>query len=211
MFDPEKPPALRVTRSFNTAGPLGLDTLEGKVVALYAFQMLCPGCVTHALPQAGRLRQRFSDGQLAIIGLHTVFEHHAVMTPEALEVFIREYGLRLPILVDEPDGKGPPKTMQAYEMRGTPTLLLFDRQGRLRRHYLGQVDDIRLAAELMALLIEAPKASRKASLAIEQALADALVDPEAHGHRHGHDHPHGHAHGDDCGCGPEHGPAEARG
>ena len=85
-------------------------------------------------------------------------------------------------------------------MRGTPTLLLFDRQGRLRRHYLGQVDDIRLSAEIMSLAIEEATATREQSINIERRLAAALIDPEA-GHHHGHDH----AHGDDCGCGHDHG------
>jgi hypothetical protein len=91
--------------------------------------------------------------------------------------------------------------MAAYQMQGTPTLLLFDRQGRLRRHYLGQVDDIRIGAEIMALAIEAADAERKDSLRIEQKLADALVEPHGQ-HHHGHDHDHDH--GDACGCGHDH-------
>ena len=45
-------------------------------------------------------------------------------------------------------------------MQGTPTLLLFDRQGRLRRHYLGAVDDVRLGAEIMALSSRTKGAAR---------------------------------------------------
>ena len=150
-----------------------------------------------------------------MIGLHTVFEHHKVMTAEALKEFIEEFRWPFPIAIDEPNGAEMPKTMAAYEIQGTPSLLLFDRQGRLRRHYLGQVDDIRLAAEIMALSIEDAKAPREASVAIERALHAALVDPEDHhhhdhdheggccgGHGHNHDHDyHDHAHG---GCGHDH-------
>jgi hypothetical protein len=82
-------------------------------------------------------------------------------------------------------------------------LLVFDRQGRLRRHYLGAVDDVRLGAEIMALCIEDKKAPRDASMAIEMKLHAALVDPQQHEHAadgsccggHGHDHSHDHAHG----------------
>ena len=195
MFNPEAPPELVVTRWFNTADPLTLASLKGRVVALVAFQMLCPGCVNHGLPQAKKLSEQFSDDEVAVLGLHSVFEHHGAMPPEALEAFIQQYGWEFPIAVDTPVGTDIPRTMASYEMRGTPTLLLFDRQGRLRRHYFGQVDDIRLAAEIMGLAIEDANAPREASVAIERKLHQTLVDPHAH---HGHDH--GHEHGDDCGC-----------
>ena len=211
-FDPEKPPELAVTRWFNTPDPLTLASLKGRVVAVLAFQMLCPGCVSHALPQARKLSRQFSDDQVAVIGLHSVFEHHAAMGPEALEAFIHQYDWRFPIAVDTPASGEPglPKTMAAYEMRGTPTLLLFDRQGRLRRHYFGQLDDMRLAAEAMALAIERADAPREASVAIERMLHQTLVDPDAHDHHHehgpdcDHDHDHGHQHGPDCNHGDDH-------
>jgi ABC-type nickel/cobalt efflux system permease component RcnA len=198
MFNPEKPPELQVSRWLNAKAPMTLAGLKGRVVVLTAFQMLCPGCVTHGLPQAKKLVERFASTEVAVIGLHTVFEHHDVMTPAALEAFVHEYRWPFAIGIDEPDGKDLPKTMAAYEMRGTPTLLLFDRQGRLRRHYLGQVDDMRLSAEVMSLAIEDANATRDQSVTIERRLAAALIDPEA---AHNHDH----AHGDDCGCGHDHG------
>lgn len=220
MFNPEAPPELDVARWFNTKEPLTLASLKGKVVVVTAFQMLCPGCLQHGLPQAKRIAERFNDDEVVVIGLHTVFEHHKVMTVDALEAFVQEFRWPFPIAADTPNGRNLPKTMAAYELQGTPSLLLFDRQGRLRRHYLGQVDDIRLAAEIMALSIEDAKAPREASIAVERALAAALVDPEAHDHHHhhgdgccgGHDH-HGHDHdheghgtgkggcgNPDCGC-----------
>ena len=104
------------------------------------------------------------------------------MTPELLEAFLKQEHIDFPVAVDKPNGTELPLTMDAYGMQGTPTLLLFDRQGRLRRHYLGAVDDVRLGAEIMALAIEDAKAPREASIAIEQRLAEALVDPEDHHH-----------------------------
>lgn len=199
MFNPESPPELAVTRWLNTRQPLSLKALKGKVVLVVAFQMLCPGCVQHALPQAKKIAEQFSDDEVVVVGLHSVFEHHAVMGPEALEAFAHEYAWPFPIAIDTPDGTKLPRTMAAYEMRGTPTMLLFDRQGRLRRHYFGHVEDIRLAAELMGLAIEDADAPREDSVVIERKLHATLTDP--HGHHHGHDH----AHGDDCGCGHEHG------
>jgi hypothetical protein len=44
--------------------------------------------------------------------------------------------------------------MRAYGMRGTPTTVLIDAQGRLRRQVFGAHDDLLLGAELQTLLLE---------------------------------------------------------
>lgn len=149
------PPVWRTRQWFNTPAPIALADLKGKVVALHTFQMLCPGCVVHGLPQAQRIHETFNRDDVAVIGLHTVFEHHEVMTPDALAAFIHEYRWSFPIGVDEPAEKGPlPQTMAAYGMQGTPSLLLFDRAGRLRWHRFGRPEDLAVGAEIMALVTE---------------------------------------------------------
>jgi peroxiredoxin len=205
MFDPEKPPELMVSRWINSKAPITLEGLRDRVVVLVAFQMLCPGCVEHGLPQAKRLAERFNPSQVAVIGLHTVFEHHHVQTSEALEVFASEYRWPFPIGVDEADGKGMPKTMAAYEMRGTPTMLVFDRAGRLRRHYFGRPDDIMVAAEIMAMAVEDKGAPREQAAQIERKIASILVSPQHDHHHHDHAHDHAHDHDGCCGHGHDHG------
>jgi peroxiredoxin len=154
-------PELQVSQWFNTEAAPTLHGLRGKVVVLHAFQMLCPGCVQHGLPQAKRVHQLFSDADIAVLGLHTVFEHHAAMTPVSLEAFIHEYRLTFPIGVDAAgDASGVPRTMHAYAMRGTPTLILIDRAGRVRHHGFGQEDDMRVGAHVAMLMAErAPTAA----------------------------------------------------
>ncbi|MCE3262527.1 MAG: alkyl hydroperoxide reductase [Pseudoduganella sp.] len=126
---------------------------EGKVVALHAFQMLCPGCVAQGIPQAVKLRQAFPE--LVVIGLHSVFEHHDVMTPRALEAFLHEYRLPFPVALDRPLAGSPvPATMQHYQLRGTPSLLLFDRAGQLRLNHFGSLDDMVLGGVVGRLLAE---------------------------------------------------------
>lgn len=182
MFDPAKPPELAVSRWFNSPAPISLATLKGKVAVVEAFQMLCPGCVSHGLPQVQRIRERFSAKDVAVIGLHTVFEHHAAMTPTALEAFLYEYRIKFPVGVDEALGSGIPKTMLAYAMRGTPTLLIFDREGRLRRHYFGPSDDLALGAEIMAMVLETDAATT------ERKLQAALSQEGGPGGHHHHEH-----------------------
>lgn len=211
MFNPESPPELSVARWFNTEGSQLLAETKGKVTMVAVFQMLCPASTKHGLPQAERIARGFNDDQVAVVGLHSVFENHDKQTPEALEEFIEEHGFPFAIAHDAPNGNGLPKTFSAYELQGTPTVLIYDRQGRLRRHYLGAVDDVRLAAEIMALTMEPADAPREVSLALERRLAIALVDPDAHDHHHeggccgghGHHHhdndEHSHAGGGCCG------------
>ena len=86
---PRLAPPLEAVRWFNTKAPITLDALEGRVVVIEAFQMLCPGCVSHGLPQARRVADTFAPADVAVIGLHSVFEHHAAQGPEALEPFLR--------------------------------------------------------------------------------------------------------------------------
>ncbi len=149
---------LQTTIWLNTPAPITIESLRGKVVLLEAFQMLCPGCVSHALPQAMRARALFSQDDLAVIGLHTVFEHHGAQgTREALEAFLHEYRITVPVGIDAPsDHGGLPKTMTAYGMQGTPTTILIDRSGNLRKQTFGSGDDMLLGAEIMALLRENP-------------------------------------------------------
>lgn len=147
-------PALRVSRWFNS-DPITLEQLRGRVVVLHAFQMLCPGCVSHALPQAAAIAEAFAPTEVAVIGIHTVFEHHAVMGADALQAFIHEYRIRYPVAIDEADPAGDiPLTMQAYRLRGTPSLLLIDRSGAVRLHHFGRLDDLRVGALIGRLLAE---------------------------------------------------------
>jgi len=57
--------------------------------------------------------------------------------------------------VDRADAASPiPRTMRAYEMQGTPTLILIDRKGRVRARHFGNVSDLRLGAEIAALRLD---------------------------------------------------------
>ena len=149
-------PELQTSSWINTIEPVTLTSLLGKVVVLHSFQMLCPGCVQVGIPQAQKVHNQFDPEKVAVIGLHTVFEHHSVMGKEALEVFAHEYRIRFPIGIDgyRGDNKGLPLTMSAYQMQGTPTLILIDKNGRLRLHKFGHISDLTLGYSIGALLSE---------------------------------------------------------
>jgi hypothetical protein len=44
--------------------------------------------------------------------------------------------------------------MERYKMRGTPSMVLIDKQGLVRKHTFGPVDDLRIGAEIGALTQE---------------------------------------------------------
>mgnify|MGYP005854918873 CR=1 FL=1 len=151
----EPAPALQSAQWLNAAEPLSLDRLRGRIVVIEAFQMLCPGCVSHGLLQAARVRETFREEDVAVIGLHSVFEHHDAQTPVALAAFLHEYRIGFPVAVDAPgEDRGLPNTMAAYGMQGTPTLVLIDHRGRRRAQHFGHIPDLRLGAEIMALIAE---------------------------------------------------------
>ena len=158
-------PDWSVSQWFNTKDPLSLSALRGKVVVIETFQMLCPGCVSHGLPLAQQVYDLFPREDVEVIGLHTVFEHHAAMEPVSVAAFLHEYRITFPVGVDTPGDGAIPVTMARYGLRGTPSLLLVDRNGVLVAHYFGQVSALKLGAEI------AFQVSRKRG--------DVVVDDEA--------------------------------
>jgi hypothetical protein len=148
-------PPLQVSQWLNSPKPVSLEALQGRVVVLHTFQMLCPGCVSHGLPQALRIHRLFPKDKVSVIGLHTVFEHHDVMGPQALRVFLAEYRIPFPVGIDQADSASPvPLTMRAYGLRGTPSVVIFDPQGRVRLSHFGQIDDLQLGVVVGQLLAE---------------------------------------------------------
>ena len=140
---------------FNTDRPVLLSGLRGRVVVLYAFQALCKDSSAFAVPQALRIHGTFEPKDVMVIGLHSTFEHHAAITPAVIKAFLQEYRIKFPVGLDLPNSDGPiPQTMELYRMRGTPSVVLIDRHGYIRKHSFGAVDDLRLGAEIGALTQE---------------------------------------------------------
>ena len=156
---PRPAPALVTSAWLNSSKPLDILDFSGRVLVIEAFQMLCPGCVSVGLPQVQRVARLFPKEQVAVIGLHTVFEHHEAQgTREALEAFAHEYQLAFPIGIDRQDGRLP-VTMTAYNMQGTPTVIVIDRNGMRRFQRFGHVDDLTLGSVIGALLGEAAESA----------------------------------------------------
>lgn len=123
-------------------------------MVIEVFQMLCPGCVSRGIPQAKEIQQTFDPKSIVVLGLHSVFEHHDAMKPVSLRAFAHENRLMFPIAVDrQGDTSWPiPRTMQAYGLQGTPSLVIIDQEGRLRAKHFGHVSDLVVGSTLGELL-----------------------------------------------------------
>ncbi len=177
-FDPESPPPWTVREWVNCDRPLTLSDFRGRVVCMTVFQTHCHGSRRHALPQAVRMAQAFREHEVAIVGLNSPFESQASQSPESVRAFLQANRITFPVGIDATEVVSPPRTMEAYAIQGTPAILIYDRQGRLRRHYLGGIDDIRIAAEIMAFLMEGENTSRDVSMAVERILSVSLAAAE---------------------------------
>jgi peroxiredoxin len=157
-------PELQVQTWFNTDQPLSLSALRGRVVVLVAFQALCAKSAASGIPQAQRIYETFEQTGVTVIGLHATFEHHDAFNTAVLKAFIQEHRLKFPIALDLPNPAGPiPHTMERYKMRGTPSLILIDKLGLVRKHTFGSVDDLRIGAEIGALTQEAASLARSSA------------------------------------------------
>ncbi|AJC79768.1 thioredoxin-like protein [Rhizobium etli bv. phaseoli str. IE4803] len=151
-------PELAVSEWFNTPEAITLASLRGRPVFLHAFQALCPGCVSEAVPQLHKLEHVFGSTDLAIVGIHTVFEHHAAMSPVTLKAFIHEYRIKSPVGVDLADDVSDiPVTMRRFGLRGTPSSVLIGRDGAIIHQTFGVEADMVLGARIaMALSPRTP-------------------------------------------------------
>lgn len=173
-----KAPELFIEKWFNVSGELTLKKLLGKPVYIHAFQMLCPGCVAHGIPQSQKVQRIFEKSDLQVVGLHTVFEHHNAMTPASLKAFLHEYKVTFPVGVDQHVGNSDmPLTMAAYTMRGTPTTILINRSGKIAANIFGQIDDLALGAMIQSLLEDTTTSTASTDPDIERCNDDGCPIP----------------------------------
>jgi hypothetical protein len=69
-------------------GPVTLSSLSGRVVLIEVFQVNCPGCFVHALPEVLHLHQACHDQGLTVIGLATAFEDFDINTLQNLQLLV---------------------------------------------------------------------------------------------------------------------------
>ena len=123
--------------------PGKLSDHRGRVVLIQFFQLWCPGCSSFSVPLFGRWEERYGNrDDVLLVSIHSVFEGHAVQTPQRLQDYVRQRGLRHPVGIDAYSPRDPltPLTMKHYEVNGSPSVVVIDKEGKIRFSHLGRFD-----------------------------------------------------------------------
>ena len=83
----EKAPNLAVSQ-WMQGRPTNIDQERGNVILVEVFQVNCPGCFTHGIPQAIDLYQKYSSSGLRVLGVATAFEDYDKNTPDNLKLLL---------------------------------------------------------------------------------------------------------------------------
>jgi DNA-binding beta-propeller fold protein YncE len=107
----------------NTAGPVRLKDLRGKIVVVDFWTYCCINCI-HTLPDLARLEKKYAN-QLVVIGVHSAkFDNEK--NSEAIRKAILRYEISHPVVND-----ANMKIWQAYAVQSWPTLYLIDPEGKI--------------------------------------------------------------------------------
>jgi len=105
----------------NTAGPLRLKDLRGKIVLLDFWTLCCINCM-HVLPDLARLEKKYPN-ELVVIGIHTAKFPNEKNT-ESIRKAILRYEISHPVVNDAEQ-----RIWEAFGARSWPTLCLIDPEG----------------------------------------------------------------------------------
>src|SRR5262245_59355816 len=109
----------------NTAGPIKLADLKGKVVIVDFWTFCCINCI-HTLPTLAKLEKKY-EKELVVIGVHSAkFENEK--NTDAIRKAILRYQISHPVVND-----AEMKIWNRYNVSSWPTLVMIDPEG----NYLG--------------------------------------------------------------------------
>jgi DNA-binding beta-propeller fold protein YncE len=107
----------------NTAGPLRLKDLRGKIVLLDFWTLCCINCM-HVLPDLAKLEKKYPN-ELVVIGIHSAkFENEK--NTESIRKAILRYEVSHPVVND-----ADMKIWRTYGSNSWPTLCLIDPEGHV--------------------------------------------------------------------------------
>lgn len=110
----------------NTAGPLKLKDLRGKIVLLDFWTLCCINCI-HILPDLEKLEKKYAN-ELVVIGVHSAKFENEKDTASIRKAILR-YEIAHPVVNDAEH-----KIWNRYRVSSWPTFALIDPEGK----YLGQ-------------------------------------------------------------------------
>lgn len=118
-----------------------LADYEGQVILLNFWGTWCPPC-RREIPDLVEVQKELGGQNATVIGLAV-----ASGSPSDVMDFAREFEINYPIWLS-----GTGKVVEHYRVMGFPTTLLIDREGKVRKRYMGPQTAERLLADLRPLL-----------------------------------------------------------
>lgn len=126
--------------------PLKLEALRGRVVLLDFWTFGCYNC-RNTLPALKRFDKTFRERGLTIIGVHSP-EFDREKKVENVRREIRSLEISYPVVTDNDY-----ETWRAFHIEAWPTVLILDKQGRIRFTHIGEglyEDEENVITELLA-------------------------------------------------------------
>jgi thiol-disulfide isomerase/thioredoxin len=125
-------PAL-ATGDWINSEPLKLEGLRGRVVLIEFWTFGCYNC-RNTLPSVKSWDNRYREKGLTVIGVHSP-EFDDERKVENLRREVAALGIRYPVVTDNDY-----QTWNAYNVEAWPTMVLLDKQGRIRWRHVGEGD-----------------------------------------------------------------------
>ena len=123
-------PALSEGKWVNS-DPLTLDGLRGRVVYVEFWTFGCYNCI-NTLPTVKGFDSKYREKGLTVIGVQAPeFEREKVF--ENIVLAIKKHDIKYPIVTDN-----NMKTWDAYGVNAWPTIVILDKQGRIRYRHVGE-------------------------------------------------------------------------
>jgi DNA-binding beta-propeller fold protein YncE len=152
----------------NTAKPLALKDLRGKIVLLDFWTLCCINCI-HTLPDLAKLEKKYAK-ELVVIGVHSPKFDNEKQT-ESIKKAILRYEVKHPVVNDADQ-----KIWGAYHVESWPTLYLIDPEGNIFGRTAGE-GNYEVLDRAIANLIEVHKKKKT----LKESILDFELQKEAAG------------------------------
>ncbi|HEX7316474.1 MAG TPA: peptide-methionine (R)-S-oxide reductase MsrB [Pyrinomonadaceae bacterium] len=126
-----KAPPLVEGTSWINSEPLTLKALRGRVVLVDFWTFGCYNC-RNTLPTLKRLDTSYRERGLTLIGVQTP-EFDSEKQVETVRRQVRSLGIKYPVVMDNEY-----VTWRAYGVEAWPTVVILDREGRIRYTHVGE-------------------------------------------------------------------------
>ena len=139
------------TAWLNTAGPLKIKDLKGKIVLLDFWTLCCINCI-HVMPDLAKLEKKYPN-QLVVIGVHSAKFDNEKDTASIRKAVLR-YEIAHPVVNDADH-----KIWDRYGVQSWPTMVLIDPEGKVVGATSGE-GNLELLDKAIGKLVETHKAKK---------------------------------------------------